>query len=126
MGRRKKSTVIRRSGFEDRVEKFLKSKKVKYKYEPFAIKYTVPERIARYTPDFVLDNGVIVECKGLWDAASRKRMALVVAQNPSKDIRMLFMRDNFIRKGSETTYSMWATKNNIPFAIGTIPKNWYE
>ena len=60
-----------RSRFEQRVAEALEGHKVSYEYESFKIEYEVPSRRAKYTPDFRLPNGIIVEAKGLWDAADR-------------------------------------------------------
>lgn len=118
-----------RSGFEKKIAKKLTDKNIKFKYESEHIKYTIPESEHTYTPDFVLPNGVIVEAKGKWDRQSRQKMALVIQQNPDKDIRMLFMRDNPIIKGSKTKYSDWCKKRNIRYAIsetGEIPQEWLD
>lgn len=130
MGRRKKAGTQRRSGFEDRFEKFLKTNKIKYRYEPYAIPYTVPERDAKYFPDFEITTRsgkvIICETKGNFTAQDRKKMALVVEQNLLHDIRMVFMRNNFIRKGSKTSYGDWCDKHGILWTIGSIPESWLK
>lgn len=119
--------VKRRSGFEDKIEAQLKKAKVKYGYESERIKYKVPEREATYIPDFVLRGGdLIIECKGRFTSHDRKKMALVIEANPTLDIRMVFMRDNYLRKGSKTKYSDWANKNNVKYAIGEVPTEWLK
>lgn len=118
-----------RSGFERKVRKFLEEEKVKYTYESLVIKYTVPETKRSYTPDFILPNGVIVEVKGYWDAASRRKMALVVEQNPHLKIKLLFQRDNTISKKSKTKYTEWAKARGIDCAVSTsgkIPEEWLD
>ena len=101
---------------------------MKFEYETLEIGYTIPESKHKYTPDFILPNGIIVEAKGKWDYASRKKMLLVIAQNPHLDIRMLFMRaSNKIRKGSPTSYADFCEKNNIKWAQGPeVPKEWLK
>lgn len=125
---KKKKITHRRSGFEDKFEKFLKSNKIKYRYEPYAIQYTIPERSAKYFPDFEIKTRsgktILIETKGKFTPQDRRKMALVVAQNPLQDIRMVLMRNNYIRKGSTTTYGMWCDKNNIKWAIGKVPDEW--
>ena len=116
-----------RSGYEKKVRKCLEENKVQYTYESMVIKYVVPETKRSYTPDFVLKNGIIIESKGYWDAASRSKMALAIEQNPHLDIRILFQRDNAINKGSKTHYSDWCKKRGIKYAIspqGIIPEEW--
>lgn len=118
-----------RSGFEHKTAKFLDAQKVKYKYEETKITYTVPESKHSYKPDFQLPNGIFVECKGRWSAADRKKMSLVIEQNPELDIRMLFMLDNTLSKVSKTTYSMWCEKRGIKYHVakdGSIPQEWID
>lgn len=126
--RRRGKPTVRRSGFEDRIEAQLKKNKTKYKYEPYGLQYKVPERSAKYFPDFEITTRsgktILIESKGRLTSQDRKKMLLVMEANPEVDLRMVFMRDNYIRKGSKTKYSDWATKNNIPFAIGEIPREW--
>ena len=116
-----------RSGYEKKVRKCLEENKVQYTYESMVIKYVVPETKRSYTPDFVLENGIVIESKGFWDSTSRSKMALVIEQNPHLDIRILFQRDNAINKGSKTKYSDWCKKRGIKHAIspqGIIPEEW--
>lgn len=51
-------------------------------------------------------------------------MKFVKDQNPLIDLRLVFARDNKMNKSSKTTYSMWARKHHIPYAIGETPKGW--
>ncbi len=116
-----------KSGFEKKGAKFFKDKGIEAKYESVKIAYTVPSKKKNYIPDFVLPNGLIVEFKGKFDRVAREKMALVVAQNPELDIRMLFMRDNYIAKTSKTRYSDWCKKNGIKYAVsenGEVPEEW--
>lgn len=118
-----------RSGFEKKVAASLKLRKVKFEYEKLKISYTVPESKHVYTPDFVLPNGIVCEVKGKFDPASRAKMMLVIEQNPDLDIRMLFMRDNYINKKSKTKYSDWCIKRGIKYHVslqGEIPEEWLE
>lgn len=67
---------------------------------------------------------MIIETKGKFTSQDRKKMKLVTEQYPWIDIRMLFQRDQPIRKGSKTLYSDWCRKNNIQFAVKVIPDEW--
>lgn len=121
--------IVMRSGFEKKIASYLKDNEVVYEYEPFAIKYVVPSKKKSYTPDFRLPNGVIVEGKGKFDHEAREKMALVIEQHPELDIRMLFMRNNYINKKSKTRYSDWCDKRGIKWAVsqnGHIPVEWLE
>lgn len=116
-----------RSGFEKKVAKHLNERGVKYKYESERLKYTVPATPRVYTPDFLLPNGILVEVKGKFDRDSRKKMALVIEQHPGLDIRLLFMRDNPINKGSKTKYSDWCEERSIKYHVsplGEVPDAW--
>ncbi len=33
-------------------------------YEGYTLRYTVPAKVGRYTPDFLLPNGIVIETKG--------------------------------------------------------------
>lgn len=116
-----------RSGLEKKLALFLDAKKQSYTYEEEKIEYTVPAKVHKYVPDFVLSDGTVIEVKGRFDPASRAKMAYVVEQNPDRDIRMMFMRDNPINKNSKTKYSDWCEKRGIKYHVsaeGTIPDSW--
>jgi len=53
-----------RSGLEDDIAKDLKDRGVEFEYETLRIDYLRPAKKARYPPDFVLPNGIIIETKG--------------------------------------------------------------
>lgn len=120
-----------RSGFEVKVKKSLESRGIEFKYESEKLPYIVPESKHLYTPDFIVQTEVgttiYVEAKGNFTAADRKKMKLVIEQNPDKEIRMLFQKDNKIQRNSKTKYSDWCLKNNIRFAVsatGHVPDWW--
>ncbi len=116
-----------RSGLEDRIAKELEDQKVKYYYETEVIQYVKPETSHKYTLDFKLNNGVLIETKGYFDAEDRKKHLCIKASNPSKDIRFVFQNsNNKIRKGSKTTYAMWCDKHGFKWAQGSVPKEWID
>jgi hypothetical protein len=97
------------------------------KYETLKIEYHIPDRKAKYTPDFPLPNGIIVETKGRFLTADRQKHLLVKEQHPKLDIRFVFTNPNSpIYKGSPTTHAMWATAHGFKFAKGLIPDAWFE
>lgn len=115
-----------RSGLEDRISEQLKAKSVLFKYEEFKIKYEVNE-VRTYTPDFELPNGIIIESKGRFVAADRKKHLLVKKQHPELDIRFVFSNSkNKINKGSKTTYAKWCEKNGFLYADKLIPEEWIK
>lgn len=114
-----------RSGLEEKIGAALTQMGVPYEYETLKIKYVKPEKTHTYTPDFVLNNGIIIETKGRWTAEDRQKMALVKKQHPELDIRMVFSNSKAkISKVSKTTYGMYCEKLGIPFADKTIPEEW--
>ena len=123
----KKSRPVFRSKFEETVYEDLSHREIKMEYEPFKIGYTVPEMYKKYTPDFVLDNGIIIEAKGFWSTSDRRKHVEIKQQYPELDIRLVFENSNRkIRKGSSTSYAMWCDKNNIVFCDkGIIPAKWF-
>ena len=115
--------LVHRSGFEDFTADKLKLLKIPYEYETLELAYTIPSSIHKYTPDFILANGIILECKGVLDLETRKKMKYVIAQNPELDIRMVFQKpQNKLSKASKTTYAMWCAKNKIKWGtVADIP-----
>lgn len=116
-----------RSGFEKRVATFLDSKKIKYEYETVKLPFVEPATNRTYRPDFILPNGIHIECKGRFTPADRKKISLIKEQYPDLDIRLLFMRNNTLSKNSQTYYTDWAKARGIPSHVaedGTIPKEW--
>lgn len=114
-----------RSGLEKRVADDLLSRGTPYLYEKLKISYSVPQRQATYTPDFVLENGIIVEAKGVFDTQDRAKHLLVKEQHPELDIRFVFQRGNQpIYKGSPTTHGAWCDKHGFQWAEKLIPPAW--
>lgn len=113
-----------RSKFEESVAKDLESRKVNFEYESLKIKYTIPESKHTYTPDKLLDNGVVVEIKGRFLPKDRQKHLLIKQQHPEYDIRFCFMKDLPINKGSKTFYSDWCKKNGFLYCFKTIPEEW--
>lgn len=89
----------------------------KLEYEPVKVKYTIPESVHVYTPDWrIPGTNIFGETKGLWPAKERQKMLLVLKQHPEMRIIMVFYRANCpINKGSKTTYEMFCQKNGIEF-----------
>ena len=111
-----------RSGFEQTLANQLKRSGVAFEYETVKLEY---RKVATYTPDFILPNGIIIEAKGVWTVEDRTKHLLVREQHPHLDIRLVFMNAfNKIRKGSNTTYARWCEKKNILYANKQIPKQW--
>jgi len=115
-----------RSGLEDRISEQLKSLNVPFKYEEFKIQYEVNE-IRTYTPDFELPNGIIIESKGRFVAADRKKHLMVKRQYPKLDIRFVFSNSKAkINKGSKTSYAEWCQRHGYLYADKLIPEQWIK
>jgi|TARA_R110000744_G_scaffold239656_3_gene357038 hypothetical protein len=113
-----------RSGLEQIIAKQIKQARHKIRYEAMKIQW-VDFSIRSYTPDFVLDNGIILEVKGFWSTADRRKHVEIKTQHTHLDIRMVFENSRRkIRKGSKTTYADWCKKKDIPFCDRVVPKTW--
>jgi hypothetical protein len=115
-----------RSGLEKTVEDELKQLNIDVKYESIKIEW---EDLCyrKYTPDFLLPNGIIVETKGLFTAADRRKHLLVQKQHPELDIRFVFSSSKRrLSKVSKTTYAGWCEKYNFLYADKKIPEDWIK
>jgi hypothetical protein len=104
--------------------------KLKADYEPDTFDYHV-DKICSYTPDFKIKTKTnrvyYIEYKGVLDLNTRNKMKLVKAQHPKLDIRFVFQKaSNKIRKGSKTSYGMWADQHGFRWADNCIPKGWLK
>lgn len=113
-----------RSGLEEQVGRQLKQAGAVWEYETLTLPYRV-EETRRYTPDFLLGNGIVVETKGHMPTAERKKLKLIKQQYPALDLRLVFSNPNSrISKTSKTTYARWCETHGIPFAKQFIPEAW--
>lgn len=112
-----------RSGLEEKVADLLGELGVKYDYESTKVPYVIHHT---YTPDFILPSGVMLECKGYWDADDRRKIKAVKTLNPDLDLRMVFQAPyNTISKKSKTTYAQYCERLNIPWtSFHNIPLEW--
>jgi len=113
-----------RSGLEDKVSLFLETRQNKVRYEALKIEWE-DLRYRTYTPDFVLDNGIIIETKGFFDAEDRRKHLEIQRQHPELDIRFVFTSTfSKIYKGSKTTYGNWCEQKNFLYSHRVIPLEW--
>lgn len=116
-----------RSGLEETTGEYLTSLGIAYKYEELVIEYTEPQKGRKYTPDFELPNGIIIETKGRFLTADRQKHLLVKKQYPHIDIRFVFSNSKAkLSKISKTTYAMWCEKNGFLYADKQIPLEWLQ
>jgi hypothetical protein len=116
-----------RSGLEEKVANALTEAGIPFTYEKTKVKYIKPASEHQYTPDFVLDNGIIIETKGLFTSVDRQKHMLVKRQHPHLDIRFVFSNSKArISKASRTTYADWCNKNGYKYADKVIPEDWLK
>lgn len=119
----KKTQTRYRSKFERTTAEALKKKGVAFGYEKHRFAYV---KTHYYTPDFLLPNGIYVETKGRFTSADRSKILAILSNHPGIDLRMVFMKDNYLYKGSKTKYTKWCKEHNIKCAVGTIPNSWLK
>lgn len=114
-----------RSGLEEQTAKMLKKKKILYTYEETKIKWE-DFKIRTYTPDFVLHNGIIIETKGRFTAADRRKHLEIKRQYGTEhDIRFVFSNSRAkLYKGAKSSYGDWCDKNGFLYADKEIPEEW--
>jgi|TARA_R100001591_G_scaffold96326_1_gene102163 hypothetical protein len=115
-----------RSGLELAVSKSLTELKINFIYEGIKIEW---EDLAyrTYTPDFVLHNGIIIETKGMFTAADRRKHLAVKKQHPELDIRFVFENSRRkLRKGAKSSYGEWCNKYGFRYYDRIIPEDWLK
>lgn len=115
-----------RSGLEHNLSMYLDKLKYKYRYEYIKIEW---EDLAyrTYTPDFILNNGIIIETKGRFIAADRRKHLAIKKQHPKLDIRFVFTNSRVkLYKGSKTCYGQWCIKHKFRYYDRIIPEDWLK
>lgn len=116
-----------KSGLEEDLAKQLKNAGINPMYEQLKLKYTIPESNHTYTPDYAVCPTIILEGKGYFSPADRKKMILIKAQYPDIDFRFIFSNANQrINKNSKTTYAAWCEKYGFKYAHKRIPEQWLK
>ena len=126
-GTSKSTTSLYKSGLEQAIALGLEASGVVVSYETETVEYVVPATRHKYTPDFRLPNGILIEAKGYFTAEDRKKMKLVKEANPFLDIRFVFARaSNKLNKKSPTTYAKWADTHGFKWAERLVPHDWLQ
>lgn len=115
-----------RSGLEKVIAEYLKDNQKKVRYEELKIEWE-DLRYRTYTPDFVLDNGIIIETKGIFDSEDRRKHLEIQKQHPELDIRFVFSNSSAkLYKGSKTKYCDWCDSKSFKWAHRVIPEDWLK
>lgn len=114
-----------RSGLEEKISKQLSTLGVGFGYEDIKINYTQPPKARTYTPDFTLDNGIIIESKGRFTTQDRQKHVWIQKQCPKLDIRFVFSNSRQkLYKGAKSSYADWCDKHGFKYADKLIPEEW--
>jgi len=130
------SELLLREGFRSKLEQKgaeqLTKAGIEWKYEKEKLDYVVPERKAKYLPDFVVGDGnnrLYLEFKGWpFEAEDRQKMIHVRDQHPEKDIRIVFHNANQkLYTKSKSTVGEWASEHGFAWSDKVIvPTSWIE
>jgi len=115
-----------RSGLEHKLSEYLTELKCKFAYESIKIEW---EDLAyrTYTPDFILDNGIIIETKGRFLITDRRKHLAIKKQHPKLDLRFVFENSKRkLSKGAKSTYAQWCIKHGFMFYDRIIPEDWLK
>jgi len=124
--KRKHNSRRYRSGLEKEVAAYLKSEQKEVRYELLKIEWE-DLRYRTYTPDFVLDNGIIIETKGIFDSDDRRKHLEVRKQHPELEIRFVFSNAKAkLYKGAKSRYFDWCDNNDFMWAHRVIPEAWLK
>lgn len=132
-----------RSGLEKKVAEQLEKAGIPFAHEAQWVRYTVPEREAKYLPDFSDPDGcpIIIEAKGRFGggnprfkqpatdgAKERQKLCLLKEQHPELDIRLVFDRASTpIYPKSPTSQGKWATDHGFKWSDkGIVPQEWLD
>ena len=119
-----------RSGLEAKVADQITKAGLPVLFETDKVSYVVPQRGAKYTPDFKLPKPggfFYVETKGIWDVTDRQKHHLIREQCPDIDIRFVFSNQNSrLYRNSPTTYASYCEKHDFKYANKTIPQEWLD
>lgn len=99
-----------KNDFERDVGNKLKKLKAHASYEIEKLPYVLE---GKYNPDFTLKDGTIVECKGYFRPADRRKMVSIRKQYPDRRIIICFYRPFDKIKNSKTTYAGWAERTGF-------------
>jgi hypothetical protein len=128
-----------RSGLEREIHDQLVASGIEFEYESEKIEYRKPVirgvckcgntkvyQRRNYIPDFILENGIRLECKGRLTSSDRAKLVAVKQQHPEIDLRILFGANNKINKNKQKRYMEWSHENGIKAAVKIVPESWLK
>jgi hypothetical protein len=74
----------------------------------------------------VLENGIIVEIKGVFRKEDRDKHLNLKNQNPKLDIRFVFKDNGWLTKAHKYRYGDWCHKHGFIYSIGRVPLEWVK
>ena len=141
--RRPKPRDPYRSMYEDNIASWMEANGIKFTYETYSYQYEAPVRKNRskcgecgsknlvfdgwYTPDFFVGSRLIVEAKGRFTAADRRKIKAARDSVPElkEKLVMMFMTDNKLNRSAKQRYSDWCKQEGIDYTIGTeLKEDW--
>jgi hypothetical protein len=115
----KKKPLKLKSKFEQRFYDHVVALGIPVEYETTTLPYRLD---LLYKPDWKIRDGLFLETKGKFDYQERRKILSVKNQNPDADVRMVFMRNQKLYKGSKLTYGDWCDKHDIRWSVfPTLP-----
>ena len=115
-----------RSGLEFKISMALDTINHNYDYESIKIEWE-DLSYRTYTPDFILNNGIIIETKGRFLSADRKKHKAIKKQHPDLDIRFVFTNSRSkLQKGAKSSYGQWCDKHGFRYYDRIIPEDWLK
>jgi Phage endonuclease I len=116
-----------RNKFQESIAAELTAHGMSFTFEEVTFEYQRPARSARYTPPFVLANGIVLQTKGRFVTADRQKHPQIRASHPSLDVRFVFSNSRArISKQSTTIYAAWCEKNAFQYAHRHVPASWIQ
>lgn len=116
-----------RSGLEEDLAADLNQRGIKFTYEKLKISW-LDSQVRTYTPDYhLLDNGIIIESKGRFVSADRRKHKEIKKQHPDLDIRFVFSNSRAkLYKGAKSTYGDWCDKHGFLYSDKQVPQKWID
>ena len=108
-----------------------KKYKFKVEYEEGKLEYQPPPPPpAKYIPDWTIERKdgttLVIETKGYFSPADRKKMLAVRASNPDITFVLVFQQNNKLYRAAKKRYSDWAEENGFDYSIDEIKEEWLQ